>query len=95
MTGPGYTVLEKITDRQGSFPMKTQTEEMPLPRNGIFTDDVGLDFRPSRSYNGFSQVKQSFEVKHNGQPVEVSTVFGHKVTVEDGNVTPSVWVIRP
>jgi RHS repeat-associated protein len=95
VTGPGYTVLEKITDRQGSFPMKTQTEEMPLARNGIFTDDVGLDFRPSRSYNGFSQVKQSFEVKHNGQPVEVSTVLGHKVTVEDGNVTPSVWVIRP
>lgn len=95
VTGPGYTVLEKITDRQGSFPMKTQTEEMPLPRNGIFTDDVGLDFRPSRSYNGFSQVKQSFEVKHNGQPVEVSTVLGHNVTVEDGNVTPSVWVIRP
>jgi RHS repeat-associated protein len=94
VTGPGYTVLEKITDQKGSFPMKKQTEELPLPRSGIFTDDVGLDFRPSNSYNGYSQVRQSFDVWHNGQPIEVSTILGHKVTVENGSVTSSVWVIR-
>jgi hypothetical protein len=88
-------VEERLKKNYSSFPIRKPLPEAPLPRSGIFTDDVGLAFRPSRSFNGSSSKDQSFIVKHNGQVVDVPTVFRQVVTIKNGEVTVVVTVVTP
>jgi hypothetical protein len=95
IAGPGYTVLEHLKTK-GKKVGDKQRRERPLQSNGIFPDRVGLDFRASRAGTTTSESYQTFEVKYNGRPVEVSTVLKQR-TVEkaDGEVDVTVTIVRP
>jgi RHS repeat-associated protein len=100
VSGVDYTVLEKLSLVPGvphnTLPKIKQEDWRPLQSNGIFTDHVGLGFRPSRSENKVSVVYQTFELKHNGQPVSVSTRLIHDVHYDvNGQLHASVQVDRP
>jgi hypothetical protein len=95
VTGPGWTVEERLKTNYSSYTIKKPLPEAPLPKSGIFTDDVGLAFRPSRGFNGSSSKDQSFIVKHNGQVINVPTVFRQVVTIKNSEVTVIVMVVTP
>jgi hypothetical protein len=99
-SGPGYTVLEKLSLVPGipnNVDAKIKQEKWrPLQSNGIFPDAVGIGFRPSHSINKVSVVYQTFELRYNNQPVSVSTRFIHDVRYDpNGQLRVSVLVDRP
>ena len=96
ISGRGYTVLEHLRHIKGTQAGDKQLTERPLQSNGIFTDRVGLDTRPSRGGTTVSESYQTFEVKHNGQPVDVSTVLKQHTTEKaNGDIEVIVTTVRP
>ena len=96
LSGRGYTVLEHLRLIKGKQVGIKQFKPRPLQSNGIFPDQVGLDTRPSRGGTTVSESYQTFEVKHNGQPVDVSTVLKQHTTEKaNGDIEVIVTTVRP
>ncbi len=96
--GAGYTVQEKLEPKRdvpnNHAVAKKDEKPRALQSNGIYRDYVGHWFRPSSEFNGYTSVSyQTFDLRYNGRPVEVSTRLVHDVRVVNGEVVRKVYIL--